>query len=182
MRNHAQSFKQFEAAAYFELANQIDSNSAVILNARGVYYLEQNEYIKAEEYYKKALLKAPLFQYPYRNLGDLYLGSKRFIESEEMFKIVLKLDSMNEYSISSLATLYLKTNQYTKSETYYVKALKIDSSAINFNNLGFFYLKLKSISKRNNILLKQYNLIQVLLLCQILGIFKGTRFNEANKI
>ncbi|MBK7799565.1 MAG: tetratricopeptide repeat protein [Saprospiraceae bacterium] len=179
------SFKQFEAAdQYFELANQIDSNSAVILNARGVYYLEQNEYIKAEEYYKKALLKAPLFQYPYRNLGDLYLGSKRFIESEEMFKIVLKLDSMNEYSISSLATLYLKTNQYTKSETYYVKALKIDSSAINFNNLGFFYVKTKKYKQAEQYFIKAIQLDSSLAIAfSNLGyIQKETnRFNEAEQ-
>ncbi len=179
------SFKQFEAAdQYFELANQIDSNSAIILNGRGVYYLEQNEYIKAEEYFKKAVLKAPLFQYPYRNLGYLYLESKRFIESEEMFKIVLQLDPMNEYSISSLATLYLKTNQYTKSETYCVEALKIDSSAINFNFLGFFYTKTKKYKQAEQYFIKAIQLDSSLAVAfSNLGfIQKETkRFNEAEK-
>ncbi|MBK9720088.1 MAG: tetratricopeptide repeat protein [Saprospiraceae bacterium] len=153
------SFKQFEAAdQYFELANQIDSNSAVILNGIGVKYFEQKKYTKAEEYYKKAVLKAPLFVYPYRNLGDLYLESRRFIESEEMFKLALQLDPMNEYSISSLANLYLKTKQYTKSEIYYVEALKIDSNAINFQNLGFFYTKTKKYKQAEQYFIKAIQL------------------------
>ncbi|MBL0235487.1 MAG: caspase family protein [Saprospiraceae bacterium] len=179
------SFKQFEAAdQYFELANQIDSNSAIILNGRGVYYEDQNEYLKAEVYYKKAVLTAPQFVYPYRNLGYIYMERKRFVESEEMFKIVLQLDSMNEYSISSLATLYLKTNQYTKSETYYVKALKIDSSAINFQNLGFFYVKTKKYKQAEQYFIKAIQLDSSLAVAfSNLGfIQKETkRFNEAEK-
>ncbi len=179
------SFKQFEAAdQYFELANQIDSNSAIILNGIGVYYEDQNEYLKAEVYYKKAVLTAPQFVYPYRNLGYLYLERKRFVESEEMFRIVLQLDSMNEFAITSLATLYLNVNQFAKSETYYVKALKIDSSAINFQNLGFFYVKTKKYKQAEQYFIKAIQLDSSLAVAfSNLGfIQKETkRFNEAEK-
>ena len=179
------SFKQFEAAdQYFELANQIDSNSAIILNARGVYYFEKNEYLKAEEYYKKAVLKAPLFVYPYSNLGNLYLGSKRFAESEEMFKIVLQLDPMNEHSISALGTIYLNTNQYAKSETYYVEALKIDSSAIDFQNLGFYYVKTNKYKQAEQCFIKAIQLDSSLAVAFInLGYIQKVtnRFNEAEQ-
>ncbi|MGB5032529.1 MAG: caspase family protein [Saprospiraceae bacterium] len=179
------SFKQFEAAdQYFELANQIDSNSAIILNGRGVYYEDQNEYLKAEVYYKKAVLTAPQFVYPYRNLGYIYMERKRFVESEEMFRIVLQLDSMNEFAITSLATLYLNVNQFAKSETYYVKALKIDSSAINFQNLGFFYVKTKKYKQAEQYFIKAIQLDSSLAVAfSNLGfIQKETkRFNEAEK-
>lgn len=47
------SFKQFEAAdQYFELANQIDSNSAVILNGIGVKYFEQKNILKLKSIIK----------------------------------------------------------------------------------------------------------------------------------
>ncbi|MBK9643238.1 MAG: hypothetical protein IPO72_18640 [Saprospiraceae bacterium] len=77
-----------------------------------------------------------------------------------------------------------KNKSICKSETYYVKALKIDSSAINFNNLGFFYVKTKKYKQAEQYFIKAIQLDSSLAIAFFKsGIFKKetNRFNEAEQ-
>lgn len=89
------------------------------------YYLKDN--LKAEEYFKKALVIKPDYTLGYQNLYDLYTLSYK--EKIDQVPVVLKqglAKNPEDYNLNViLAGYYSDLGNKTEAKTYYTKALEI---------------------------------------------------------
>ena len=137
----SEKYKQFDRAKpYLELAIHIDSSSAEVLNAWGVYYLNQREYDEAEKYYNKALQSDSTSLKNIMDLGTVYMNSGRLDEAEKQYKKTILLDSTYTLPYVNLGGLYGRTGRFDEAEKCFRKALQLDPTWVSaYTNLGTVY-------------------------------------------
>ena len=138
-----EKYKQFDRAKlWLEQAMRLDSNSTVLRNSWGLFFLGKKEYLKAEQQFKKAIQLDSFNVRVNNNLGKVYHKTRRYDEAEQQFKKAIQLDSTLAVVYSNLGNVYLATRRYTEAEQQFKKAIQLDSTYVDaYFNLGFLYFK-----------------------------------------
>lgn len=126
-------------------------NSAIASNSLGVDYLNRGEFIKAEEYFKKALSLSNTLtiQITARlNLANVLTQQKRFDEAKKVLDEALNL-APNYFTVyESLGSVYMNMGDEEKAEEIWKKGLTLCSYAASIHQkLGMFYLERNKIKE-----------------------------------
>lgn len=114
------------------------SSPEAYLNAGNVLK-ERSEWLRAREYFDKAIALAPQYESAWNNRGALFLQNRMFTEAERDFKHALELNPKNDEIHNNLGNLHLSLKNYKKAEEAYKNALEISRSAHALFNLGSLY-------------------------------------------
>lgn len=128
------------AVPFLEEAVSIDSNSVMVWQAYGDYWNLKNEFVKAEQCYKKAILADSIQSVPYLNISSLYQKLNRFDDAEFMIKKAIALDSTQPEVYGNYGLLLKKMKRYTEAEIILKKSLKLEPLQSNvWGTLGLVY-------------------------------------------
>lgn len=108
------------------LESDVYRNQANSLNAVGWAYYKKNDYIKAEEFFRKTLEHDRMYLPAYDNLAKVYISLSRFKDAETELVRALNL---NEFFIEArldLGIVYLKSSQQAQACEQFSKVLGID--------------------------------------------------------
>ena len=128
------------AVPFLEEAVSIDSNSVMVWQAYGDYWNLKNEFVKAEQCYKKAILADSIQSVPYLNISSLYQKLNRYDDAELMINKALTLDSTQPEVYGNYGLLLKKMKRFAESEIILKKSLKLDPLQSNvWGTLGLVY-------------------------------------------
>jgi len=96
-----------------------ESNEILLVIA--IFYNQQKEYKKAEEYWLKAINSGNIEAL--NHLGNLYKEQKKYEKAEEYW--LKAIEEGNKKALFSLGNLYREQKKYQKAEKYLLKAIKI---------------------------------------------------------
>lgn len=106
-----------QAKANLVRAQQHAAKSANVQAGLAHYYVHVNDWVKAEQYYKKAIELAPENGDNYNNLGVLLCRQQRYTEAQHMFQRALA-----QPSYVKLATTYHNAARCAHQQGQYVQA------------------------------------------------------------
>ena len=151
-------------------------------NNIALVYQDQGDYVKALEYYKKALAIREKVQGPehpdtattYNNIAGVYQDQGDYVKSLEYYKKALAIsekvqglehpDTATTYN--NIAGVYKAQGDYVKSLEYYKKALAIrekvlgpehPSTATTYNNIGRLYYDMHDYAEAKRYLQRAYD-------------------------
>jgi tetratricopeptide (TPR) repeat protein len=130
-----------------EMADQalgLDGEHTKALHYKGSIYANANEYAKAIEYFGKAIVSSPKFEYSYNGLGNVYYELKEYDLAKECYGKAIAINSNNEYPYNGLGNVYADLKEYDRAKEWYKKAIAINPQyAHPYNGLGTVYVELK---------------------------------------
>ncbi len=119
-----------EGIKKFNEALKLNSKDVVVLNARGLAFLDIQDYYSAIADFKRAieLSNQPKAEY-FNNLGltKYYLGDNKGALKD--YDQALKIDSTNSTIYANLGLLQIRNEKYEDAELNYNKALELDSTS-----------------------------------------------------
>lgn len=95
----------------------------------GLEYKKKKEYLKAVEYYKKAIECDPLKASAYNNLGSAYYEMKDIEEAHKAFIKAVELNPNHSVMVYNLALSEELLGNIEDAKELYIKALKLKKSA-----------------------------------------------------
>lgn len=134
----------------------------------GNFWVDQQDFRKAEELYTHAITIDPAYIWSYIELANLYRNQNRLIEAKSMYRNALRIDSQNEDAVvelqdvermeqgfpSEIGTRYRHQGRYAEKEMGLRAAIKQNPRAIpDYLNLAQHYLNIENFSKAKEILL-----------------------------
>jgi len=131
----------------YEKAIELDPKMYGAYNNAGQLYFEQNNFGKAEAYYKKVLSIKSDYLITYVNLGSLYLENKQYSDAENILKKALEIDSNNPFIFYSLGLAYEKMNRIEDAIFYLQKAISLSQEPELINNAKSIITRLKNKQK-----------------------------------
>ncbi len=108
-------------------------NDAEVLFTLGLIEKRRGRYGQAEEFYRKAIEKAPKFSKAFSNLGNVYMARKEYDQALAAYQQAIALDNdraayrFNFYRASSQKTFISK-----KTDQAFQKARQLDSKLIDY--------------------------------------------------
>lgn len=144
-----------EAMKYAKDADQ--SSVALLQSYIAEVYLTTKNYIKAEEFLRKAIENAKLSNdsnsmiWAYSSLGKIELEKKNYTKAENYFKESLALALKTEFKLdiihaySDLGKYYLTVNDLSKAETHLSSALKLSEEIKSLTDLNIVYGELANL-------------------------------------
>jgi len=126
---------------------QKESNLINRFNYLGIIYSSQKEYAKAEDYYKKALKKAPDNTKVLYNLGILKLKTRKAKEALKIFKKIEKISSENINAKIKKAWAHYYLASFSNSSATLkeiVRKFKNKISTEQWKEISILYFKLKN--------------------------------------
>jgi len=145
----------------FELQEEGDSSKAInllvkskkrskeIIYTLAIFYKEQKEYKKAQEYYVEAIDAGEVNALI--NLAFLYEEQKDYVKAEEYY--LKAIDKGIKDAFFHLGNLYIGQKDFLKAEEYWLKAAEEGEIDACFN-LALFYSKQKEYQKAEQYYLK----------------------------
>ncbi len=115
-----------------------------------VAYTKEDNLIRQETSFKKALELNPQNDRAYAELGRLYINQGKLVEAEQAFKKALELNPQNDRAYENLAVVYGEMGNYILRKEYEEKAKQIRErfyNPITFNN----YRRFKQILNRKKV-------------------------------
>ena len=114
-------------------------------------YLGENNSIKAEEYYLKALKKNPKYIESLNELGVIYLNQNKISDAKKCFEQIIKIKP-DYMSLNNLAICYVNQNQLSEAEPYFLQAVELDpSNMAPLENLCKAYLQAEKFDNAENV-------------------------------
>ncbi len=152
-----------KAKEEFELALKDGFDYANVYRELGLLYLEDSDYVKAEDYFKKAIEKNPYYMdddeetNPYLILGKIYEEIQQYEKAQEIYDKYLNINGKNYKLITKLGDKFFEKNHMQKALDYYTLAVyvKADNPLLHYN-VARVYLKLKEYDKA----LQIFNILQ----------------------
>jgi tetratricopeptide (TPR) repeat protein len=92
-----------EAIAEYEATLEVDPYHTQALFRIANLYLQEGQYRRAIQFYKRFLLLVPDEKIAWNNLGSAYEGMEDFVRAEKTFRHVLTLDPCHEDANYGLA-------------------------------------------------------------------------------
>lgn len=114
----------------------------------GLSYLEEKNFLKAEEEFKKALSIKPDFVMAKYNLAILYLKKGEKGLAKEKLKEIIQKNSEFPFSYRLLGSIYFDEGNFSEAKNYYQEVIKLmpnDTQA--YNDLAQVYTKLGEYDK-----------------------------------
>lgn len=145
--------------------NEIRKYLVKTYGSMGIVFSEQSNYIKAQDYYYKAVVIAEkvkdtvLLSKLYNNLGVVYKAQNKFQKAVEVFKKASLLQEIKHtqnigITYTNIGNSYMKLNQQYEALQYYQKAKESFSKNPDaraegelYNNLGQYYIEIKEPNK-----------------------------------
>lgn len=132
---------------------------AMVYYSLGIEADEAQDYIKAVEYYKKALEIDKKFAFAWDNLGMAYRGLNRNEDAVKAYKKSLKLDPKGKTPLMNIGVAYQQLGQYDNAIKYYNKFKKIykkDPEA--YYGLGRMYFEKRELMPAVDNMMQAYRL------------------------
>ena len=105
----------------------------------GWYYMNAEEYDKAEEMYKKAIELNPKDDTGYTGLAWNYLHMGECDKAVEIFKKAIQINPRNEGNYIELGRRYMFAEEYDEAEEMYKKAIEVNpKSGGGYAGLGWY--------------------------------------------
>jgi type IV pilus assembly protein PilF len=108
------------------LANDTYRNQANTLNALGWAYYKQQDYARAEGYFKEVINRDGRYVIAYDNLAKVYMATNRFDDAMAELKKVLGLAPMYAEANLDMGICYLKKGEKGKAREHFMKVLQAD--------------------------------------------------------
>jgi len=128
-------YKDFEALTYFNKAIELDGDSAIGLNGRGLALTSLNKYSLAIFSLNKALLIDPLMEEAMYNKGSAYSAKGEFKKGINCFKAALKLNPHFDDTYIKIAFLYKGIGEDILAKEYLHKAIKLNKNNDVYNQI-----------------------------------------------
>ncbi|MGB8952530.1 MAG: tetratricopeptide repeat protein [Candidatus Aminicenantales bacterium] len=125
--------KTEKAMAQFNLALQINPNSAQAHNLLGIAYFQQDNYVLAEEECRKAIELDPSYASAYNNLGSISMMNKDYDDARTFFEKTIFLAPDSSSAHFSLGTLLIIQGQVEKGEEHLLKGIELDPDFLEKN-------------------------------------------------
>lgn len=133
-------------------------NSPALVNF-GRSYLKKGDFVKAEEYFKKALALDARNAQTYTNLGRLYERTGKYSLAENMFNKAIELNPGKSSGYRDLGNFYLEYGNFPKAEISLKKALTLDArNTDTYAALGRLYERTGKYSRAENMFNKAIEL------------------------
>lgn len=128
-------------------------------NALARIYLHQNQFQKAEKYFRNAIQLDSNFKIAYVGLGAVYAQLGRYTEAESALKKNIELGNPSANTFLNLAGICTETGRFVEGEAYALRCLEIDStSSMAYSTLGNIYYQLNNYNKAEKYLLKSISI------------------------
>ena len=109
-----------------------------------LYYVVRKEPLRAEPYYRRAIVLDPKNPSSFNNLGQILMESGRLDEAYEMLRKAIEVNPKHGPAYNNLGTLHGRRGQVNEAENMYRKAVELDpANSVALSNLGFLYYKLE---------------------------------------
>jgi Flp pilus assembly protein TadD len=112
------------------------------LNLDGLHYLYiENDYTKAEDFFRKSISASPSYSAAYNNLGITLDKVGRYDEAIGYFLEAIKINPNYAKAYNNLGISYKNKNQLDEAKEAYLKAMQLDDKEINaWTNMGMIYM------------------------------------------
>lgn len=110
--------KALEISPYLSVANLTVGNA----------YMDNKDYVKAEEYYKKSLVGNEDYELAHANMGNLYFTLQRYDEAIYHLKRSLEIKPKYAYSLYMLGLVYWYQSKWADVIDAWEKCLQVDPS------------------------------------------------------
>jgi tetratricopeptide (TPR) repeat protein len=127
-----------EAIATYRKAIDAQPNYYRQYLAFGTFYLNRNDYLQAEQQYRRVIAIAPELADGHMNLGLALMRQGRFADAEASMTRALDL-RQTPLLLSNLGSLYYAQERYTEAVPLYKESVGSQPSALRFRNLGDAY-------------------------------------------
>ncbi|OUM64943.1 hypothetical protein PIROE2DRAFT_30202, partial [Piromyces sp. E2] len=121
------------AEGFLTVAYDICDSDPTLLNELGVLYFNKQEYIKAIEYFEKALeyvesvqSRLNSWEVTICNLGHAFRKIRNFEKAKEQFEKVFSLNPSNSQAYSAMAYIYQIEGKLDEAISYYHSALVLN--------------------------------------------------------
>ncbi len=115
----------------------------------GSAYLDQKEFTKAEEIYRKGIALNPNEKVLHGNLGLLLLNTKRFAEAEKELFTEIRLDPSNMETRLNLGVVYFRQNRFGEAKNTWEEGLGINPNYLPIHeNLAIYYYDIENNKER----------------------------------
>ena len=146
----------------------------------------KNEFLQAENIYKKILNISPNDIATLNNLGNVLRVLKKYKESIYYFDKALNIKPRDIITNYNLGLLFYKLEEFEKSAAFYKKVVEIDSKHVqSYHNLMDIYEKTNNHQKLEAIIAKANNFLKdnfIIKLYEGILLFKNEKFQQAIKI
>jgi tetratricopeptide (TPR) repeat protein len=169
----------------FAQARRIGPKDEQVLLEIGNFYLEQKQYIKAEDLFDSLLMLNRLCSHAYIGLGNVFYAQAKFSQAEEMFKKALAVGPKEEGNNLALGEFYENINQPSEAEKIYKKYIKDVRGTDNYTAKTLDnYRKLKQeVLKRGiQLICMQYPRRKLLPLTRIFASNQGIIFVDNERL
>lgn len=158
----AKSGKIEEAITYLEQNANKDSKNKAFYHARmGYYYIELNQFDKAEEILKQAVSEDGKLGFAYSELGYLYSSQNKVDLALENYLLGTKYDPNDGENFYGAGYAYYEKKDYTKAVEYFEKAIpkykkeqKYDYIKDSYNLIAQIYYEQGNETKMNEVIEK----------------------------
>jgi len=114
------------ALRYLDNAFAVDSSDVFPIFARGVFYQENNDMVRAKEEYRKCILKNRHYVEAYFNMGYIYMQEDSIEKSWRQYDIVVKIDPRNPTAYFDRGVCYEALDSIKPAIEDYRHALILD--------------------------------------------------------
>ena len=101
------------------------SGTARVHNNLAMAYVDENDLIKAEKHYLKAIEISDIYAQTHYNLAMLYLKTNREKKAVEQLLKSIEINKNFFFSYQALGAIYKQNNEIEKAQEYYQQAEQI---------------------------------------------------------
>lgn len=130
-----------EAEKQWSIALKLNSNSPITLTNLGLVYAKRKEYLKAEQYFREAMLHKPDYTDPHLNMGSLLMDLGRLKEAEWQLRAAVALSPLIPSCHNKLGTLYLKEGRLPEAGEQFSQSVRAAPNFEAYDGLGDIYLQ-----------------------------------------
>ncbi|MBN2737678.1 MAG: AAA family ATPase [Spirochaetales bacterium] len=132
--------KRHESRDWFKKSIALKPDYHPALNELGVYYMEQNDYSQAENYFIRCIEAYKSYKYPYYNLSTIYKDRGETEKAKELLYTVLSFSPDYLNALNSMGILYYRDNDYPTALYFYTLAIEKDAEfKYSLHNIGLVF-------------------------------------------
>jgi tetratricopeptide (TPR) repeat protein len=127
-----------ELIEYAQKAHEVSPENPKYTLILAKAYLEEEQYLLSEQYFKRTIRLSPKLAQAYKGLGRIYLIQEDYDSAMKNFERALDLDEEDVGVLNSLGLTYVKLGKFQDGIEKYLAALKIRPNDYRiFFNLGY---------------------------------------------
>jgi protein O-mannosyl-transferase len=130
-----------EAEKQWNIALKLNRNSPITLTNLGLVYAQRKDYLKAERFFREAMLRKPDYTDPHLNLGSLMMDLGRFQEAEQQLRAAVALSPLIPSCHNKLGKLYLKEGRQGEAAEQFSQSVRAAPNFEGYDGLGEVYFQ-----------------------------------------